>query len=216
LETALRLEGRADGYSPEETARMLRFLRATGAGEEAIRVLDPLVRRNGGFVSPAEQYEGLPRLLQQLVEQGMVDLKTASAVTTLPEPAVAVFAGDASTLSASNRRLFLRQVYEVVQRDALSEAAAKAMVHETFRQPDPVGAVRRLRYPQLAEMESRLQRIVDSCVGGSGVRVEPPPYFEGDAFTLWFRFAGCESLAEKLRAAGRLVAECDGLFKLLR
>jgi hypothetical protein len=216
LETALRLEGRTDAYSPKETARMLAFLQENEADEAAMQVVEPLVRRSGGFAAQAEQYRRLPSGLQDLVEQGVVDLKTAAAVAALPEPAVAAFARGASSLSASNRRLLLRQVYEVVRRDGLAATGAEQVVQKTLEQPDPVEAARRLRYPELTAMESALREIVGSCVGSASVRVDPPPYFEGDAFTVWFRFAGCRSLAAKLAAAQRLVDRCDELFSLLR
>jgi hypothetical protein len=216
LETALRLEGRADGYSPAETARMLGFLQDSGADRAEIQAVEPLVRSGGSFAAQAEQYRRLPPALQGLVEQGLVDLKTAAAVAALPQPAVAAFARGAPALSASSRRLLLRQVYEVVRRDSLGAPRAAELVREALEQPDPVEAARRVRHPDLSAMESTLREIVHSCVGSSGVQVDPPPYFEGDSFTVRFRFAGCRSLAEKLAAAGRLVDRCDELFDLLQ
>lgn len=216
LEIALRLEGRTDAYSPAETAGMLEFLQASGGGRAALQAVEPLVRRHGGFVAQAEQYLRLPPALQDVVERGLVDLKTAVAVAALPEAAVATFARGASALSAGSRRLLLRQVYEVVRREGLAPSGAEALVRETLDQSDPVEAARRRRYPQLTAMEAALWEIVGSCVGSSGVRVDPPPYFEGDAYTVSFRFAGCRSLEEKLAAANRLVERCDELFGLLR
>lgn len=89
------------------------------------------------------------------------------------------------------------------------------MVHEAAAAPDPVDALMRRRYPKLTALSDRFESIRTEVLNGTGVRLTPPPYFEGDRFEVAFSFATAEELARKLAALDSLKARTGELQDLL-
>jgi hypothetical protein len=208
LALALRLEERAGGYRWSEKLAMHRYARSRGFG---LNELSALVegRPDPRLEQKLEDLAGLPPALQALVEQGGLDLRTACSLRELPAEVFALVSG--CRLSHSERRAFLgllrdarwgpKQIVETARAALASPRPLEAMGELA----SPVGALRR----QWAALER-------SLLGGSGVRLEPPEYFEGEHFEVRFRFRSREGLARRLAALARLEARFDDLASFLR
>ena len=118
-------------------------------------------------------------------------------------------------LSFSGRRQFFTMLWEVGQRDGLSEDELAAAAAELGDTADPGAAVRRRRYPMLSSLEERLERITTETLAGSGVRLSAPPYFEGARFSVELSFASQAELRRRIAALQKLEERADELFELL-
>lgn len=209
----LQIEGRLDGYSWEELTRIHQAAEQVGLPDSDHR-LQALVSSHGGFGRRIVRYVALPRGLQAAVAAGAVDLSVAERAATLPEAAVARIL-DAPSLSHSARRQMLDLARELAVKDRHSAHSLLEVVTTALGSDDAVAALRRSRYPALTQMETRFSQIRDATLGGSGVELDPPAYFEGEQFTVRFRFDSAATLARRLRALSALGERCDDLFQLL-
>jgi hypothetical protein len=222
----LALEGRAGAYGLEEQRRLVELLDAAGVvpDEETNR----LVTGGKPFAPAVRRYVGLPQVLQDMVAGERLDLKTAERLRAYPVTAAA--AGERTAgLSFSNRRRFFTMLWEIAQRDALgddelsvvvSEAAGAGATKEggtASANPDrdPLPALRKRRYPTLSTLEARFEEISGRALAGSGVRLSPPPNFEGSRFTVEFTFDSRRELEKRVEAISELEDEVDELFSLL-
>lgn len=234
----LALESRAGAYSREEQRRLVELLEAAGVApdEETNR----LVTGGKPFAPAVRRYAGLTPVLQEMVADESLDLKTAERLREFPAAAAAA-RERARGLSFSNRRRFFTMLWELAQRDALGDeelaavvgevaggeatkpggAAAGAFGGETRRaaplspDEDPLSALRRRRYPTLSSLEARFEEITSRALSGSGVRLSPPPNFEGSRFTVEFTFDSRRELARRVEALSALEDEVDELSNLL-
>jgi hypothetical protein len=156
----------------------------------------------------------LPRALKNLVAEGQVDLKSATRVQSLPEEVFDRLG--TSSLTFSQRRQFLQELFEVGHKHKLSAQDISGMANQALRDPQPFETIHRLRFPTLTAMEERFSSLERELLKGSGVRLRPPPYYEGDAFTVQFEFNSPKNLARKLSALHSLEGRLDALFELLR
>ena len=116
--------------------------------------------------------------------------------------------------SFSNRRRAARLLIELMRRDGLDTATLAAGLEE--RSPSEALAwLRHRRYPRLTAMEDHLSEVRRRRLAGTGVEIDPPPNFEGDAYRVGFRFSSREELERRLNAAAALTEEIDGLLDLL-
>ncbi len=126
-------------------------------------------------------------------------------------------------------------LWEIAQRDALGDEELAAVVSEVAgaagsagRRPheaagaasadparDPLSALRRRRYPTLSGLEARFEAIAGRALSGSGVRLSPPPNFEGSRFTVEFTFDSRRELEKRVEALSALEDEVDELSRLL-
>jgi hypothetical protein len=244
LSLALKLENRAGSFSWPEKERMWEFLAASGAVSEAptgqaggpgkssaggtppvppiprtmidlFDELSPLIEDHPDpqLAAKIAAFAALPQGLKALVAEGQVDLKSAARVQSLPEE---VFAGlQASTLTFSQRRQFLNELFEVSRKSELSPAEIRRVADRAFGDRHPTETVHRLRFPTLTALERRFSALEEELLKGSGVQVKPPPYFEGDAFTVEFGFNSAKSFNRKLNALHSLEGRLDALFELL-
>jgi ParB-like chromosome segregation protein Spo0J len=158
-------------------------------------------------------FSALPQGIKSLVAGGQLDLKSATRVRSLPEEVISKL--QASTLTFSKRRQFLNELFEVSRKRGLSQAEIRRAAEQAFQDPQPLETVHRLRFPSLTDLERRFAALEEQLLKGSGVRVEPPPYFEGDAFTVEFEFNSVKSFNRKLDALHALEGSLDALFELL-
>jgi hypothetical protein len=225
LSLALKLEDRAGSFSWPEKERMWHFLVASetasedqSARREVIEELthvSPLIEDHpdSQLGTKIAAFATLPQALKILVGEAQLDLKNAARVRSLPEE---VFAGlQSSTLTFSQRRQFLNELFEVSRKAELSQAETKELAGRAIRDPNPLGFVRRLRYPTLSELERRFSQLEEQLLKGSGVRIKPPPYFEGDAFTVEFEFTSGRSFNRRLDTLQTLEGRLDALLQLL-
>jgi hypothetical protein len=81
---------------------------------------------------------------------------------------------------------------------------------------DPPGEIRKMRYPALTGLENRFKQIVEPAIKGTGIRITPPPYFEGSHFSLEFQFESPEQLNRKVFTLQQFIEKGNDLFSLLR
>ena len=209
LALALRLEARPGDYRWSEKLAMLHYARSRGFGLGELAGLiegrpDPRLEEKVGL------FAALPPALRELVEQGSLDLRTAAGLRELPEEVFPLAA--TSALSHSERRSFLGLL-----RDArLDREAALAAARAALAGSRPLETLGELASPALAALRREWVAAEESILGGSGVRLEPPAFFEGDRFEVRFSFRSREGLARRLRALARLEARFDDLGSFLR
>jgi hypothetical protein len=229
LALALRLESRAGAYRWSEKQAMLTFARASGF---SLNELAPLIegRLDPRLEEKIGRFAGLPPALRRMVEQGELDLRAALAARELPEPALEA-AGD-SPLTFSERRAFLQLLQELAGRDRLSAAQVTALAVQALAAPRrpamdgsadarsagpaALAALGELRSPLLTELRRRWASLTGELLAGSGVSLEPPPYFEGDSIRVSFSFRSRAGLARKLGALAGAQERCHELLAILR
>jgi hypothetical protein len=213
---ALAREGRCGAYAAEEHFQIARAALAIDVDAKFLEEVSTLVLGSGGLFALIPRLDALPENRRRLVEAGLVDLKTAERARSLPEEAAAAFPALAAALTASGRRLALGWLDEVCLHEGLSGQAAAELTAELDAAPDPLAALRARRYPELSAMEGDFARIARESLGGSGLKLEAPPNFEGAGFTLSFQFSSGPELVRRLASAGRLAEVADELLSLLR
>jgi hypothetical protein len=233
LSLALKLENRAGSFSWPEKQRMLAFLgnsvdstadkrfstdeglSADPALIELFFELSPLIEnhRDPQLAAKIVAFVALPQGLKALVSEGQLDLKSAVRVQSLPE---AVFTGlQASALTFSQRRQFLNELFEISRKRELSQLEIGELADRALRDRQPIETIHRLRFPLLTELEGRFAVTEEKLLKGSGVQLKPPPYYEGEAFTVEFEFNSAKSFNRKLNALHSLEGHLDALFELL-
>ncbi|MFP4705368.1 MAG: hypothetical protein ACLFMV_11230 [Spirochaetaceae bacterium] len=168
----------------------------------------------GSFTQTTRRYAQLPPLLRDMTNGGRLDLKTAERLSRYPTTA-SVLREVTAALSFSNRRRLTTMLWELAQRDGLDDEETAAVAREVAKQTDPVAALRLRRYPTLSSLEDRFHAVRERALGGSGVRLSPPPNFEGGGYAVEFAFTSREELRRRLRALQRLEEDADELFELL-
>jgi len=218
LGIALRLEARPGRYSWEEKQKILRFAAARREAGESVDLgtLSPWIegRTDPRFEARITRFAGLPPGARRAVAAGELDLKAAELAAELPAQLLPLLAG--SPLSFSQRRQFLLQLREVARRERLAPPDLSALAARLLQGRDPLQALASLRFPALTALTERFAALARSLWKGSGVRIDPPPYFEGGDFAVGFRFSSPENLRRKLRALQSVAEHSDELFALLR
>jgi hypothetical protein len=227
LSLALKLENRAGSFAWQEKQKMLAFLGSEeslsveeelSAGStliEAFSDLSPLIEghRDPQLAEKIHSFAALPQGLRALVDVGQVDLKSAVRVQSLPEE---VFTGlQRSALTFSLRRQFLNELFEVSRKRRLSQKEIGDLAERAFRGQQPIETVHRMRFPLLTELERHFAALEEQLLKGSGVKLSPPPYFEGEAFTVEFEFNSAKSFSRKLNVLHSLEGHLDALFEVL-
>jgi len=227
LSLALKLENRAGRFSWPEKQKMLAFLGSSegastveplSAGPALIELfseLSPLIEghRDPQLAAKIAAFAALPQGLKALVAGGQVDLKSAIRVQDLPEEIFTEL--QPGTLTFSQRRQFLNELLEVSRKRELSHGEIRDLADRAFLSRRPIETVHRMRFPMLSELEERFAAVEEQLLKGSGVQVKPPPYFEGDSFSVEFDFSSAKSFDRKLNALHSLEGHLDALFELL-
>jgi hypothetical protein len=218
LALALRLEGRSGRYSWGEKEGMLRFARARRADGEPfdLSALHPWIegRPDPGLEDRIARFGALPPAAREAVSGGRLDLKAAARAADLPAELLGRVA--AASLSFSERRRFLLQLREIGRRDRLAPGELTALAARLLEERDPLAVLAVRRFPTLSGLQERFAELARCLWKGSGVRIEPPPYFEGGEFEARFRFGSPESLKRRVRTLRAIAEHGDELFGLLR
>lgn len=165
--------------------------------------------------SRVEEFNLLPSLLQQLVMEEKVDLKTALRVKNLPLEPLEILTPLLGKLSYSERRIFLRLFFEIVQRDHRDAKESIDLATYLVHSSRPLEELQRIRYPELNRLEESYHAAVDSILKGTGIRVSPPPYFEGTQFKVEFSFEKSSQLRRKAGILQQLSEIIDPVVKQL-
>ena len=218
LALALRLEGRAGGYSWREKENMLRFARGRAESGETVELasLSPWIEEHPDpqLQSRIERFARLPPTIKEAVGAGRLDLKSGELAARMPAEIIPLL--DSAPLSFSRRRRFLTLLLEVSRRDRLSAEQVEELARRLLESQQPLEALADLRYPTLKDLREDFAALADSLWKGSGVRLDPPPYFEGGGFSVAFTFTGPDNLARKLQALEKVAEHAHELFALLR
>lgn len=148
------------------------------------------------------------------MDDGGLDLRAALAARELPEEAVTAVAG--AQLSFAERRAFLALLAGASFQARLRPEQTSALAGEALAAPRPLEVLEQLRYPRLTELKRGWTELTGSLLSGSGVKVSPPPWFEGDSFEVRFTFTDGPTLTRRLRALARVERRCDELTGFLR
>jgi hypothetical protein len=220
LAVALQLEARPGSFSWSEKLAMQRYLQGSAGGGDAearaaLLALSPLIE---GHPDPQleqrlKSYAALPARLQAEVDGGRLDLKTALRVRGLP--ALPLRLVSQAPLSFSARRELLHGLVELAGRQRLSEEALTRLTGELLSAGQPLRELEKRRLPTVADLRGRYEQISTGALAGSGVRLIPPPWFEGDSYQVIFFFSTCRSLRRRLQGLERLAERCDELLQLL-
>jgi hypothetical protein len=226
LALALKMENRSGSFTWLEKEKMLRFLGGPGealqpgrplpAGlSEQLAGLSPLIEGHPDpfLAQKIGSFMALPPQAGNLVAAGQVDLKTATRAQELPAEVFTMLGG--ASLTFSQRRQILNELLEVRRKQALSAQAVTAVVAKALKEDRPADAVHRLRFPALSALKQRFCELRGEILGGSGVRLEAPPDFEGDSFNVEFSFNSPKSLRRKIAGLSALGQRSNELFDLL-
>lgn len=213
IETAVTLEHRRDRFTLREKAALFDLCRHLDVDPNHPGIVSA-VQTRGAFSGQAEQFLSLPNAARETVLAGRIDLRNAARLTRIPA-AVWDAVRRCDRLSASSTRLFLTGLEEVARRDDLDGDATESLADDLLSHPEPAEAMRLIRYPTVAEFDSRLEAIQQTVLSGTGVSISPPTNYEGDRYTVTLGFADRHELDERLKAASGLLEHCDELFDLL-
>ncbi len=214
--TALRLEARTDRFTFRERELLYNGAVTDQITEKAFEhLLGPKIASDGSFVSVTRRFAALDRTLKNAVADGLIDLKSAERVSTVPPQAIerslasAVF----RALSFSRRRHLFGLLAEIANREP--ERLAQ-IVDAALESGSPEKYLTERRYPRLTEHLNRFEKCRGEIEHGSGLRIHAPEYFEGASYRLEIPFRSKEELVERLGRARKVEGFCDELFSLLQ
>ncbi|MDX9801819.1 MAG: hypothetical protein RBT69_10840 [Spirochaetia bacterium] len=214
LGTALLAEGRKDSYSWAEKERIYLFIKNVLPGDPDERLL-ALVQGGGSFIPSAVIYSSLPHYLKNLVEKGMVDLKTAKNCVNIPEKAFKLIEEYFNNLSFSKKRIMLVNISEIISRNTLDEKGSCNLAKEIMAGAEPSSEAEKRRYPDLSDSFSQFDAFCAENLKNTGITLKSPPWFEGDSFTVSFTFKSAKQLERIISSLERLKGKTDEIFRLL-
>lgn len=107
------------------------------------------------------------------------------------------------------REIALREdisVQQVYEQPALQSLLGDDQSDLGQRARDVRDHLRKRRYPQLVTAEKKYEEKVKALKLGAGLRLLPPPFFEGRTYQLSMTFKDVDQLAERHRTIGRLLS----------
>jgi hypothetical protein len=217
LKLALLLENRAGFYSWPEKEKLALFIAKynlqAAAGQLAVLIEN---KRDAQFLERINSYRSYPAALKVLLDENLIDFKTAQKINPLPEVFFTMLLDKRNDLTFSERRMICVYVFELIQRDRLTLRQARTLIQDLFSESELLKRAFQLRYPQLAALEKRFIDFKEKYLKTSGIRLEAPPYFEGSDFTLQFSFADKKHFGKRLQKLNQLKENIDELFTLLQ
>ncbi|MBN1412814.1 MAG: hypothetical protein JW969_18350 [Spirochaetales bacterium] len=217
LKWALKLENRTGKYSFKEKEKIVSLLSPgiDSSYHGLVRMIEG--RDDPGFFDRINRYSHFSMTLKKAVNQGIVDYKTASETSDLPEACInRLFTpGCLESFSFSNRRIFLVQYYEVVRRDKLDCEKALDVLEDILKSESPLENLSGMRFPLLTASRRQFDTFKEKYLPSAGIRLTPPDYFEGDHFSVSFSFYSKKSLARKISKLKNIEEHSDELFDIL-
>jgi hypothetical protein len=217
LRLALLLEGRAGRYTWPEKERILDFMKQYGLTDAAAAISEWVEgRREPEFISRVTLYSALDPDLKRLLDDGLIDFKTASRIRDLPHSLFEHLLGSQNALSFSERRLTSLYIAEIIRRDGLPAKQAGELVKKVFADEKPPARAATLRYPRLTDAEKRFTRFKERHLKGSGISLHAPPYYEGSEFHIEFRFRDYSQYVKRADKLSGLKENINELFQILQ
>ncbi len=214
--------------NPLEQARAIRLIESVTGDEADFQQLTaalglpnaPQVRQKLDLLT------ALPPSVQTGVAEGIIPLALIPEYARIPS-------GDAERLAAffqrypaglNKQREILQTIREIARREntAVSVVLSEALNHLPAFSRGPDGnrvlqvlrtGLRKRRHPSLAAAEDRFSETRRRLSLPPGVRLDPPPYFEGEVYTLAIRFRNPDELA-RMRDAVSALLSCSDFHRL--
>jgi hypothetical protein len=100
-------------------------------------------------------------------------------------------------------------IVEVIQNPDLDRKQKGHLLRHYFR---------RRRYPAMVDIETRFHKAIKSLHLGNGIRLEPPPYFEGTTYSLRIDFNDPDELLARYQRFGMVMksSEMASLWELMQ
>ena len=216
LKIALKLENRQGDYSWTEKVKILEYLKEYNLLQEAFGISKYIeVNNDSSWIKKAQTYKSLPENLKNMIERGHIDFKTASLVKELDND-IFLALENTGRFSFTEKRLLLTYFFEVAKRDNLDSTGSIELFKNLLDSSNPLAKLKKLRFPQLSHMEKMYNTLYEQYITKEGFRMAPPPYFEGDSFSITFSFDSFESFEKKIKKIKRLQDHIDEFFSLLR
>lgn len=217
MRIALELESRPGKYSWKEREAIYHQLQFTGEAWNC----EPIAMLVEGEPVPnwaqkVEDYAGQQRGLKELIERHIIDLKMSHKLKELPAALHSLLAEHTEQFSFSERRILLNMLIEIVQRDRLPEKETIDFFRSVLTHNNPMEYARGIRFPYLTSLETKFTVLSRKILGESGIKLHPPPFFEGDSFEVSFSFSNKKGFIGKMKALERLGDAADEFFQLLR
>lgn len=220
LRIAITIEDRAGNFTWGEMEKIYNLLVEKGSSE-LINSLSPLLlgHEDSRLFTRVKEFSSLKTQLKVLVDEKLIDLKTALQCNNwqaaLIEDIGALLRSGENPLSFSKRRIILNQLLEVSVKQGIPEEIILSLVRNTLNSADPLKTAQALRYPELTAMEARFLELKGKLLTGTGIKLTPPSFFEGENFNISFSFSSKKALEKKINYMKTFAEKTDELFELL-
>lgn len=220
LRIAIILEDRTGNFTWGEMEKICNLLVKKGSGQ-LFNSLPPLLlgHEDNRLFARVKQFSSLKTQLKTLVDDKLIDLKTALhcnnwQAALIEDIATLIRLGE-NSLSFSKRRIILNQLLEVSMKQEVPEEKILPLVRNTLNAADPLKTAQALRFPELTAMEERFLELKGQLLTGTGIKLTPPSFFEGENFNISFSFSSKKALEKKISYLKTFAEKTDELFNLL-
>jgi len=220
LRIAITIEDRAGRFTWEEMENIYHLLVKNGSSE-LFNSLSPFLlgHEDSRLFARVKQFSSLKIQLKVLVEEKLIDLKTALhcnnwQAALIKDIGVLLRSGK-KHLSFSKRRIILNQLLEVSVKQGIPEEKILSLVRNTLNSTEPLKTAQALRFPELTAMEERFLELKKKLLAGTGIKLTPPSFFEGENFNISFSFNSKKALEKKINYLKTFAEKTDELFELL-
>ncbi len=157
--------------------------------------------------------------LQKALVKGEVALPVALQLADMADPSVAETIAaliDTMGLGLNRQRELLDWLMSISRREQVSmrKLLDEEQIVEVIENPDldrkQKGHLlrhyfRRRRYPAMVDIETRFGQAIKSLQLGNGIRLEPPPFFEGTTYSLRIDFKDPDELLLRYQRLGKVM-----------
>jgi len=220
LRVAITIEDRAGNFTWGEMEKIYNLLVKKGSSE-LFSSLSPLLlgHEDSRLLARVEQFSSLKTELKALVDDKLIDLKTALHCNNwhaaLIEDIGVLLRSGENPPSFSKRRLILNQLLEVSVKHRIPEEKILSLVRNTLNSTDPLKTAQALRFPELTAMEERFLELKGKLLTGTAIKLTSPSFFEGESFNISFSFNSKKALEKKINYLKTFAEKTDELFELL-
>jgi len=215
-----------------EQARCLQLLSATGCDRpQALAVAQSLgLSLNHAYAAKLRTVHTCSEAVQDGIVQGKLSLPIVVLLAELPREdanaLASVFIG--LPMGLNKQREILHHLKEIAARDDIpimglfeEEGLKNILARDDLDGNRKVHQIRsylkKRRYPHLADVEERFDNCYRQLDLGAGVKIQPPPFFEGTTYTMTIRFDGLDALQRENDNIARAIADpmASKLFHLI-
>ncbi len=215
-----------------EQARCLQLLSDAGCDHpQAMAIAQSLgLSLNHAYAAKLRTVHSCSEAVQDGIVQGKLSLPIVVLLAELPskdaDALASVFIG--LPMGLNKQREILHHLKEIAARDDIAitglfeeEGLKDILARDDMDGNRKVGQIRsylkKRRYPHLMDVEERFENYYRQLKLGTGVKIQPPPYFEGPTYTMTIRFDGLEDLKRENDNIARAIADpmASKLFNLI-